>query len=635
MAERVQNQGGVAVISAPGFAYGWIPLGVARITGYLKSQGLPARNLSLGVAFSHWLERKHPTLVGIDKDIGEFSHSWHELYFSGRLFGHRDPKELIRETVIDQERNLDVFHTQLGFETKPRPMPNPALLSRRVSRLMKFGRVMESFLLNEIARMDLDHLKIAAFSCVDTQFLTSLFMVREMKRRAPRLTVVFGGPMFLPDNAAAYQLSFPEIDHIVIGEGEETLTRLYRNRDRTNDAKLHIDLAAPHGSERIGSGKQALKAYPPPDFDDLPKSTIKRYSLTINMAKGCSHWRCSFCGINERGQQVRKAKDVFAEIRFLVKRHRTKDINFGDWEINGSPEELEALCDLLIANRLRITAWGEVNTRNITPRLLAKMKKAGIASVQIGIESFSSATLRKIGKPAALTDNVKILKWGIETGMTRVFFNVLTNHPGAGEEDALENLKVLKRIAHLLRPPVHFVLNEMELYRSSALCADPKKYGIEKLEDFRYFERCYPASIRKGGLKMFYLSYPRHRVAPAWRRISRFLDQVKEKPVRCAMRLRNGKADIQDNRSGIEKRYSLNGTGARILELADQSVVKLGDLPERTGLTTDELEKTIRRLDKLGLVLIDRGRLLSLPINKDAAAHAREKGEALRQPARL
>jgi len=55
--------------------------------------------------------------------------------------------------------------------------------------------------------------------------------------------------------------------------------------------------------------------------------------------------------------------------------------------------------------------------------------------------------------------------------MGTVFFNILCNHPGTGTTEAEENYRVLQKIAHLLRPPVSFVLNEMELYQTSAMYA--------------------------------------------------------------------------------------------------------------------------------------------------------------------
>jgi hypothetical protein len=615
----------IIIASVPGFAYGWVPLNVARITGFLKHAGYAARNLSLSTQFSELISRKYPNLTSIDKEIGEFGHSWHELYFSAELFSHASPRELIEQCLIDLELNRDIYHTPLDFKSIVRTNPGRAAIQRKSHRILKYCSIMQRFLRRQIAPIVMYTPAIVGFSCVDTQFLTSLFLARELKKRRPQIRTVFGGPMFQPYNAEIIRSSFDDIDEVVVGEGEEALAKILAGTLDDPGQKAIIKLAAPFSADKIGRGEFQLKSFPRPDYDDVPRRIVKRFSLTTYMGKGCSHWRCSFCGISERGQQVRSADAVFNEIRELRSRYKTNDINFGDWEINGDPERLAELCDRLIAAGIRLNAWTEINARNTSPTLYRKMCQAGIDKVQIGVESFSLATLLRIKKPATVIDNVKALKWGAEARMGEVFFNILCNHPGAGPAEAEENYRVLRKIAHLLRPPMCFVLNDMELYQTSAMYAQAAQYDIHEVSNFEYYERSYPVQKLPAAIPMFNLKYRQHPVAPEWRRVHGFLEKLRRNPVTCSMRSSAGKTCIYDSRRGKPARYELTEAEAAILRHIGQAVTKIEHVSSVTGIPSELCQQSLRRLDSLNLVMTERGRVLGLPLDRSAAARIEQR----------
>jgi B12 binding domain/Radical SAM superfamily len=616
----------IILVSVPGFAHGWVPLNVARITAFLKSADVTARNLSLCVQFSDFIVRKHPHLEAIDKEIGEFGYSWHELYFSAQLFGHAPPRELIEACLTDLELNRDIYHTQLGFDSaEPTGADRPAI-RRKARRILNYCGIMERFLRRQVALVARHSPAVVGFSCVDTQFLTSVFLARELKKLLPRLRTVFGGPMFQPYNAETIRDAFDEIDEVVVGEGEEALSAMLAGRRANVEQKVVVKLAAPFSADKIGRGEFQLRSFPTPDYGDVPRRAVKRFSLTTYMGKGCSHWRCSFCGISERGQQVRTADAIFEEIRDLMDRHHTNNINFGDWEINGDPERLAQLCDRLVAEGIRLDAWGEINARNTSLALFRKMRDAGIENVQVGVESFSLATLLKIKKPATVIDNVKAIKWAAEAGMGSLFFNVLCNHPGTGAAEAEENYRVMRKIAHLLKPPIKFVLNEMELYQTSALYAQAAQYDIHDVGNFAYYERCYPVRQLPTAIPMFSLKYRQHRVSAEWRRVHEFVEKIRRNPVTCSVRSAAGKTFVYDSRWAQPARHDLTAAEAGILRHIGRAVTKVDHLPTLTGVSPELCQRTLARLDTLQLVIIERGRVIGLPLDRSTAAATERAG---------
>ncbi|MGB2804076.1 MAG: radical SAM protein, partial [Candidatus Zixiibacteriota bacterium] len=441
---------------------------------------------------------------------------------------------------------------------------------------------------------------------------------RQIRRKKEgKLITVFGGPMFQLYNLDALLRHFAEIDHIAIGEGEEALDEIARDFESgTRAPQVIARLAAPFSKDPVGRNHNAMDRYPPPDYDDIGKPKIKEQSIATYIGKGCHHSRCSFCAITERGLHVRPPATIFNEIQHLISRYGTTNINFGDWEINGDPKVLEELCDLLIKNKIRLQAWGELSARNVSPALLRKMKQAGISDVQIGIESFSSRLLRLMRKPAGLLDNVKVLKWGIEAEMHTMFSNIVCNHPLSHADFVEENYRVMRMIAHLLRPPVELNLNELDLYRTSELFRKADEYGISNIRDYRFYQRCYPEGSIGGRIPMFNLSFRKFPIHPLWKRIDRFLLRIRKHPVRLSIRNLKDGAKIYDSRGFNGRSYRLGGLDSHVLRQTLDQVAKPQDAAVALEVSEEVVLASLRRLVRARLVL-QRGNLyLGLPLRK-------------------
>jgi hypothetical protein len=485
---------------------------------------------------------------------------------------------------------------------------------------------MEDFLLRRIARIDWATVNVVGFSCVASQVLTSIYLSRILKARtAGRIAVVFGGPNFERYNTAAFARAFPEVDYFVAGDGEDPLAGILEHRPA--GSVIAVGSATSVTPRHPGGRSAATARLPLPDYRNAGVDLAKgRYSLGTSLAKGCSHGRCSFCGIAGPGRTGRSPDDVFSEIQHLVQTYRTENINFGDWEINGDPDQLEALCDRLIQAKIRISAWGEMNARNTSPQLLHKMVEAGISYVQLGIESFSPRILKRIGKPATVVDNVKALRWGIEAGMENLHFNLLCDYPGTSHADVVDTQCTLRAIAHLLRGPVSVAFNEVELYRTSLMFRHAGRIGLTGLRDFVYCRRCYPEA-HVGPLPMFGIDFRRPPLDPLWKQLVAFVARVRRRPVRLEVRrTREGLMEILDTRNRRRRTTVIDGLGARVLELLGGTVMTKDQLAESIGATQSEVTAIVRRFRDEAWVMQDRKQLLALPIRKYRWTPDRNRG---------
>jgi len=613
---RIGKRPSIILISTPGFAHGWSPLNIASLKSSLKAKRHRVSNLPLCVYFTDHITKNYRSLLNIDEEIGEFGYCWHEIYFSGLLFGHRKPEVLIRQTVKDMLENRDIYHTQMNFNGNKKIKINRDELEQQTRRIIRYCKIMHEFIIDKIDEIRWRKFNIVGFSCLEAQFLTSLFIARYLRQKhCQKATFIFGGPMFQPYSANSMLKNFREIDHIVIGKGKNALLKFLKYFE-AGKAPPKLLNAENSSSRKISTGGDSddTGTNKPPDFNELKKSGIRDYTLTTFLSSGCSHAKCSFCPISEKGQFVRSIREVYLEIKHQLNIHGKKPIHFADWEINGNPAKLEKLCDLLIANRVELDAWAEINPRNTSPGLLKKMKRAGICNVQVGIESFSPKMLKLMSKPATLLDNIKTLKWGIEADMETVLFNILCNHPLGNITHVKENFEVIKYISHLLRPPASLILNEMDLYRTSNMYTKANYFRVLNIKNYRYYERCYPKSALSAEIPMFNLAYRKHIVDPLWEKVGNYLEKIRKRPKNLRIRqLKNG-LQVYDSRFGKAKMYKLDGLKASVLSASLNQVFLPGKSARQLGAPEEKILNSLEYLKRKKLVMQSANRYLGLPL---------------------
>lgn len=611
----------IMLVSAPGFAHGWSPLNIARIKSFLREKGYYTNTMPLCVYFTDYIIRHHPRLKKLDEEIGEFGYTWHEVYFSTVLFGHAKPEKLIMKSVADMHSNKDIFYTRLNCGKNGDCKPDISLLKADCRRIMRYCKLMHRFLLGKIQAVAWEKYDVVGFSVLEAQFLTSLFIARYIKEHyGKKPAIVFGGAFFQPYNIRPILNNFREIDHIVAGDAEKGLLDfLEKFRRKTKLPRTSADYASCGSSKKPAIlSIDEMNKFPPPDYSEIKAKKASNYSLTTYMGAGCSHSSCSFCPIVTSGQNLRSPQRILKEIKFLLRRYGQRSLYFGDWEINGDLKTIEQLCDLLIKNRISIDSWAEMNARNTSPALMRKMKKVGMNSAQIGIESFSDRMLRIMGKRATVLDNVKVLKWGIEGGMDRMLFNIICNHPLCCAEDVEENLRIMRFIPHLLSFPVEVVLNEIELYRTSRLFQNTDKFRISGIRDFEYYRRLYPRKFIKNQIPMFNLAFRGLPLHPAWKRIENYLAKIKRRPVTLSARkVRNGLL-VYDSRNYCVKRYKLYGLEADVLLASMDAIRNTNELQQMLNVSSDRIIASVNRLTRKGLMLKNGSGILSLPLKAGA-----------------
>ncbi len=236
---------------------------------------------------------------------------------------------------------------------------------------------------------------------------TVVSLVRQIKRAAPSVCIVYGGvyPTYHWEDILR---DVPEIDVIVRGEGEETVVHLATALE--NGGAL---TSLPGLAVRDGGTPKATR--PAPMVRDLDANRIGwelidfddysywggRKGVILQFSRGCPHL-CTYCG--QRGfwtkWRHRDPVKFAAEIAGLVRDHGIELINLADENPTSSPKAWRAFLDAMIAEDVDVTIIGSTRADDIVrdADILPLYRKAGVLRFLLGLEGTDEATLQAVKK---------------------------------------------------------------------------------------------------------------------------------------------------------------------------------------------------------------------------------------------
>ena len=237
-------------------------------------------------------------------------------------------------------------------------------------------------------------------SCTTSSFFDGCRIARLAKKILPDILSVFGGP-----HVSAFKQKvlndFQEVDLVVVGEGEKTLTDLVQSAGK--------ELSTIQGVVyRTSDGKIKFNGYRDKaiDLDSLPFPAYEKlegfpgtYSLPIFnyprspntsciSSRGCPY-RCSYCdrSVFRRTYRYNSADYLYEHLQYLKDRFGIKHINFYDDQFTFNRQRVEDFTRMMIARPLGMTFNCAVRAEHIDRDLLDQMKAAGCWMISLGIET--------------------------------------------------------------------------------------------------------------------------------------------------------------------------------------------------------------------------------------------------------
>lgn len=390
-----------------------------------------------------------------------------------------------------------------------------------------------------VRQIDWHGLLLAGFSISFCQVTASLYLISRIKAICSSLPIVVGGSSFSGERSADLLKVFPQIDFLVVGEGERPFSDLLRHlmtgSPSQKMATLPAGVIASPGQLYEGrrfSQLCRLDQLPVPDYDDYFKmltgfSPRRRFfaALPVEASRGCwwhrqdasGHFNgCAFCNLNLQweGYRTKSADQVIREVDHLVRRHQVLSVAFTD---NAIPIKIAApLFDGIRALERDLSIFAELRA-DTPPALLHKMKRAGLDTVQVGIEALSSRLLTKMNKGVGTIDNLSMMKHCEAMGIVNAS-NLLLHFPGSDEFDVRETLYALT-FARWYRPlkTVSFWLGlESPVYRFA------RQFHIHAIFNHPNLKKLFPESVA-AKLRFMIQGYrgDRTRQQKLWRSVQR------------------------------------------------------------------------------------------------------------------
>ena len=262
-------------------------------------------------------------------------------------------------------------------------------------------------------------------------------LARDIKKISSDIIIIVGGHhvSLAPQDAFS-----PDIDAIVIGDGENTFRRLVLSlqNDRGLDSIPEVIFRTASGdfdqSNTKVIKKSSLKEFDSLSMNERPlpaRHLVDQYRedyfflyhtrpYSVEMARGCIY-RCNFCSVHEFHRGEYKVQGNDRTLLELSKLPRNSWINIVDdlaiQELPGSLkmayppgfDPMDDLADKVIDLDLGQRYWMQVRADNVVrnPKKFEKWAKAGLDTVLVGFESFEQSDLNSVAKGTRVGDNEK------------------------------------------------------------------------------------------------------------------------------------------------------------------------------------------------------------------------------------
>jgi len=431
---------------------------------------------------------------------------------------------------------------------------------------------------------------VVGFTTSLSQLYASIAVAQRLKELNPDITVVFGGMGVCFHTGTTTLEEYKCVDYVVQGEGELRFNRLINALD-TGEELIYEDgiisqAALVEAEDQLPRNAmhflkkqiENLGELPPPDYDDYARQAGVlgvEWGLPVEGSRGCWWDRvrrtgdptktCFFCSLNSVEYREKGINKTSEQVNFLADRYKTTRIRFMDNII--SAKEAPLLAEELISHGREYDIFYEARAQ-ISPYDLVCLWRAGLSSVQVGIEGLSTAYLKRIGKGTSTIQNLQAMKTCSELRILSLS-NLILDFPGATEEEVAETAHNIRNYALLYEPPS---LASFALYQGSTVSRVPENFGVTNVRNHEFYSSGVPDDVLER-IALFHLSFghaeeqadwsPVRDAVADWNKLSKRLSSsrrgVDGRPsVPLSYNDGNTFLVLHDHRGGNRKTFSVN-----------------------------------------------------------------------------
>jgi len=371
------------------------------------------------------------------------------------------------------------------------------------------------------------------------------------------------------------------------------------------------------------------------DYDSFLESHEKFFkapaagvALLFETSRGC-WWgekaHCTFCGLNGTGMSYRAmtSDSALQHINEIIDRYGDR-VKYYSCVDNIMPREYIPGIFAKISLRPDITIFYEVKA-DLTAEDMEILSKAQVKEIQPGIEALATSTLKLMRKGTSVFGNIRFLQNSRIYGI-RIGWNLLIGFPGE-EESVYEKYYRDIPLLHHLQPPSGVFSVRFDRY--SPYFTHPEKYHLD-LHPLDYYSFVYP--FDEGVISRIAYFFSDHNFdAPYIINSSKWLTRLEQRIQawkelwsaapngypKLHFSATDGHPGVVDSRSGESKTISISDTEYNILIGFDQKKNISGLASQLTGISLENIEQGIKRLQNLGFLFEENGTYMNLVFKQD------------------
>jgi len=311
-------------------------------------------------------------------------------------------------------------------------------------------------------------------SLTDMRF-SALTIAKLIKKIDKKIIIVLGGShaTFFPEQILQH---YPEIDYIVLGEGEHTFLELIKALYEKKDLENIPGIAFRKNNNIITTSPREMVK----NLDELPfpahhllqwdrytpsgvdrrdwKRSGRKYAVMIT-SRGCPY-NCTYCSVIAfwgKRYRCRTPKNVVDEIEMLYRQFNVEHIAFNDDIFTLRMERVIEICKEIIKRNIRIQWTCATRVDFVSKDMLIWMKKSGCKNIYFGVESGSEKILQNIRKNTSIDQIINAYKLCKEVGIP-AGMGIMIGNPGENRETIRETIRLMNKINPEGEPGIYNIL---------------------------------------------------------------------------------------------------------------------------------------------------------------------------------